>query len=381
MRIKRFIRRPLIWLSTTLEQRMKTAALPHKWISTSNSTSSSSVRLPWKASSFEVPLCCVLLYLANPVVEPQATRGVILSMFSITLFALIRLPCAHALTYVWKTFGSPWQDVPSLARGHQNHPSPLDSESLHYHLRGVEAPFYTLRNSLFLLQESNPSSTWPLTPGIQEKAAFLLYLLQSVPAVQGDIQPLWERSWIHPPWLPLWMAARDALNLHTRCIYLAVCASWGYWHEEHVTNNGVSSLSPATTGCNGHVLWFLGILNTSGPIPPQHWAPKLDCRPLWRFVYLPSFFSPSTKKEPVSRSLLTPPQKWLSRTASRMEKLPPLLLASTVWSSRTFLKNQALSGSMLQSLVPGILVMAEKFLSASLHFYTAWLEQICLLRS
>lgn len=106
MRIKRFIRRPLIWLSTTLEQRMKTAALPHRWILASNSTSSSSVRLPWKASSSEVPLCCALLFLANPVVEPQATRGVILSMFSIILFALIRLPCAHALTYVWKTLGS-----------------------------------------------------------------------------------------------------------------------------------------------------------------------------------------------------------------------------------------------------------------------------------
>lgn len=140
---------------------MKTAALPHRWISTSNSTSSSSVRLPWKASSSEVPLCCVLLYLANPVVEPQATRGVILSMFSITLFALIRLPCAHAITYVWKTFGSPWQDAPSLARGRQNHPSPLDSEPLHCHLHGVEAPFYTLRYSLLLLQENNPSSIAP----------------------------------------------------------------------------------------------------------------------------------------------------------------------------------------------------------------------------
>lgn len=143
---------------------MKTAALPHRWISISNSTSSSSVRLPWKASSFEVPLCCVLLCLANPVVEPQATRGVILSMFSITLFALICLPCAHALTYVWKTFGSPWQDAPSLARGRQNHPSPLDSESLHCHLCGVEAPLYTLRYSMFLLRESNLSSTWHSWP-------------------------------------------------------------------------------------------------------------------------------------------------------------------------------------------------------------------------
>lgn len=128
------------------------------------------------------------------------------------------------------------------------------------------------------------------------------------------------------PWMPLRTATRDALNLHTQSIYLAVCASWGYWHEEHVTNNGVSSLSPATTGCNGHVLWFLGILNTSGPIPSQHWAPKLDCRPLWRFVYPPSFSSPSIKKEPVNRSLLTPPQKWLSKTASRMEKLPHFCL-------------------------------------------------------
>lgn len=199
MRIKRFIRRPLIWLSTTLVQRMKTAALPHRWISASNSTSSSSVRLPWKASSSEVPLCCVLLYLANPVVEPQATRGVILSMFSITLFALIRLPCAHALTYIWKTFGSPWQDAPCLARGRQNRPSPLDSEPFHCHLCGVEAPFDTLRYSLLLLQENNPSSTSPHTPGIQDKAAFLMYLLQCVPAVQGDIQTFWERSWVNSP--------------------------------------------------------------------------------------------------------------------------------------------------------------------------------------
>lgn len=103
-----------------------------------------------------------------------------------------------------------------------------------------------------------------------------------------------------------------------QCIF-AVCASWGYWHIEHVTNNGISSLSPATTGSNGHVFWFLQILNTSGPIPSQHWAPKLDCRPLWRFVYLPSLSSPSTKKEPVNRSLLPPPQKWLSKPASRME--------------------------------------------------------------
>lgn len=110
------------------------------------------------------------------------------------------------------------------------------------------------------------------------------------------------------PWMPLWMAVWDALNLHMQCIYFAVCASWGYWHMEHVTSNGVSSLSPATTGCNGHVFWFLGILNTSGPIPSQHWAPKLDCRPLWRFVYLPSFSSPSTKKEPVNRSLLHLPR-------------------------------------------------------------------------
>lgn len=203
MRIKRFIKRPLIWLSTTLEQRMKTAALPHRWISTSNSTSSISVRLPWKASSSEVPLCCVPLYLANPVVEPQATHGVILSMFSITLFALIRLPCAHALTYVWKTFGSPWQDAPYLARGCQNHPSPLDSEPLHCHLRGAEAPFYTLRYSLLLLQEYNPSFTSPHTPGIQAKAAFLVYLLQCVPAVQGDIQTFWERSWSNCPYSSL----------------------------------------------------------------------------------------------------------------------------------------------------------------------------------
>lgn len=224
-RIKRFIRRPLIWLSTTLEQRMKTAALPHRWILASNSTSSSSVRLPWKASSSEVPLCCVLLYLANPVVEPQATRGVILSTFSITLFALIRLPCAHALTYVWKTFGSPWQDAPSLARGCQNHLSPLDSEPLHCHLCGVEAPFYTLRYSLLLLQENNPSSTSPHTPGIQDKAAFLLYLLQCVPAVQGDTQTFWERSWIHSPYFSL-----DAsLDGCVRCIksshamYLLCC--------------------------------------------------------------------------------------------------------------------------------------------------------------
>lgn len=213
MRIKRFIRRPLIWLSTTLEQRMKTAALPHRWISASNSTSSSSVRLPWKASSSEVPLCCVLLYLASPVVEPQATRGVILSMFSITLFALIRLPCAHALTYVWKTFGSSWQDAPSLARGHQNHPSPLDSEPLHCHLRGAKAPFYTLRYSLLLLQENNPSSTSPHTPGIQDKVAFLTDLLQCVPAVQGDIQTFWGRSWINSPYSAL-DASLDGWEMH-----------------------------------------------------------------------------------------------------------------------------------------------------------------------
>lgn len=148
-------------MSTTLEQRMKTVALPHRWISASNSTFSSSVRLPWKASSSEVPLCRVLLYLANPVVEPQATCGVILSVFSITLFALICLPCAHSLTYVWKTFGSLWQDAPFLARGCPNHTSSLDSEPLHCHLHEVEAHFYTLRYSLLLLQEKNPTSTSP----------------------------------------------------------------------------------------------------------------------------------------------------------------------------------------------------------------------------
>lgn len=166
-----------------------------------------------------------------------------------------------------------------------------------------------------------------------------------------------------------------------QCIYFAVCASWGYWHIEHVTNNGVSSLSPEKTGCNGHVFWFLRILNTSGPTPSQHQAPKLDCRPLWRFVYLPSLSSPSTEKEPVNRLLLPPPQKWLSKPASRMEKLPPLPLASAAWSSRAFLKNQALPDFMLWSLVLGIIVTAEKCLSASLRFYTVWLEQIYLLKN
>ena len=165
------------------------------------------------------------------------------------------------------------------------------------------------------------------------------------------------------PWMPPWMAVWNALDLHMQCIYFAVCASWGYWHIEHVTNNGISSPSPATTGCNGHVFWFLRMLNTSGSIPSQHQAPKLDCRPLWRFVYLPSLSSPSAKKEPVNRSLLPPPQKWLSKPASRMEKLPSLLLASTVGSSWAFLKRQALSGFMLQSLVLDIIVIAEKSLS------------------
>ncbi|KAL2311335.1 hypothetical protein Nmel_003035 [Mimus melanotis] len=202
---------------------MKTAALPHKWISISNSTSSSNVRLPWKASSFEVPLCCVLLYLANPVVEPQATRGVILSTFSITLFALICLPCAHALTYVWKTFGSLWQNVPSLARGHQNHPSPLDSESLHCHLCGVEAPFYTSRYSLFLLQESNPSSTWhswPPPPLLASKKRLPFSCICCRVCLQSrETFSLSENvAEFIPrvlPWMPLWMAARDVLNLHT----------------------------------------------------------------------------------------------------------------------------------------------------------------------
>jgi len=46
-----------------------------------------------------------------------------------------------------------------------------------------------------------------------------------------------------------------------------------------------------------------------------------------------------------------------------MEKLPSLLLASTVGSSWAFLKRQALSGFMLQSLVLDIIVIAEKSLS------------------
>lgn len=301
MRIKRFIRRPLIWLSTTLEQKMKTAALPHKWISTSNNTSSSSVRLPWKASSFEVPLCCVLLYLANPVVEPQATRGVILSMFSITLFALIRLPCAHALTYVWKTFGSPWQDVPSLARGHQNHPSPLDSESLHCHLCGVEAPFYTLRYSLFLLQESNPSSSWPPTPGIQEKAAFLLYLLQSVPAVQGDIQPFWERSWIHPSCSPL-VASLDGCERWVKpshASYLPCCMcqlgllAWGTCYKQWSKFSGP---------CNNRLQWtcFVVLRNTEHiwPHPVSTLSSQVGLQTTVEICIPSQFFLSIHKKKP-----------------------------------------------------------------------------------
>lgn len=154
---------------------------------------------------------------------------------------------------------------------------------------------------------------------------------------------------------------------------------------QNVTNNGMSSLSLATTGSNGRGFWFLRILNTPGPSPSQHWALKLDCRPLWRFVHLPSLSSPSTKKKKKItcefKSLLPHPQKWLSKPASRMEKLPPLFRASTVWSGHAYLKIQPFLTSYFRVWSLVLELWLEKILSASLHFYTAWLEQISLLKN
>lgn len=120
-----------------------------------------------------------------------------------------------------------------------------------------------LRYSLFLLQESNPSSTWPPTPGIQEKAAFLLCLLQSVPAVQGDIQPFWERSWIHPSCSPLdasWNGCERCVKPpHAICLPCCVCQlgllAWGTCYKQW---------SKFSTPCNNRLQWtcFVVLRNT-----------------------------------------------------------------------------------------------------------------------
>lgn len=102
------------------------------------------------------------------------THGVILSMFSITLSVLICLPCAHAVTHIWKTFGALWQDAP-LARADQNG-LPLGSGPLHFHLCGVGTAICMFGYYPFLLKENNPFSTSPYTPGIQDRLPFLLYL-------------------------------------------------------------------------------------------------------------------------------------------------------------------------------------------------------------
>lgn len=175
--------------------------------------------------------------------------------------------------------------------------------------------------------------------------------------------------------MPLWIVVWDVLNLEMQCICFAVCGSLGYWHIEHVTNNGVSSLSPATTGYNGR---FLGLKNTehiwSYPFSKLSSQAGLQttveiCIPSQSFLF-------TNKKEPVNMSLLPRPQKWLSKPASRMEKLPLFLLPNSVWPNRAY------SPFWLHApeSVFGNVVMAENFLSASLHFYAAWLEQISLLK-
>lgn len=102
-------RRPLILLSITSVPRMRTAALHPRLTLASSNTSSSSVRLLWKASSFEAIHCFHVpvsdqATQSRPVVEPTVLMELTSQMFSIILFALICLPCAPALLH---TSGKP----------------------------------------------------------------------------------------------------------------------------------------------------------------------------------------------------------------------------------------------------------------------------------
>lgn len=110
---RRSTRRPLILLSITSGRRMRTAASHPRLTLASSSTSSSSVRLLWKVSSFEATFCRHVpvsdqAAQSSPPVEPTVLMELTSQMFSIILFALICLPCAPALSHIWKTSGSLW---------------------------------------------------------------------------------------------------------------------------------------------------------------------------------------------------------------------------------------------------------------------------------
>lgn len=109
MKTRRSTRRPLILSSITSGPRMRTAALHPRLTLASSSTSSSSVRLLWKVSSFEAILCFHVpvsdqATQSSPLVEPTVLMELTSQMFSIILFALICLPCAPALLH---TSGKP----------------------------------------------------------------------------------------------------------------------------------------------------------------------------------------------------------------------------------------------------------------------------------
>lgn len=109
MKTRRSTRRPLISSSITSGPRMRTAALRPRLTLASSSTSSSSVRLLWKVSSFEAILCFHVpvsdqATQSSPLVEPTVLMELTSQMFSIILFALICLPCAPALSH---TSGKP----------------------------------------------------------------------------------------------------------------------------------------------------------------------------------------------------------------------------------------------------------------------------------
>lgn len=172
------------------------------------------------------------------------------------------------------------------------------------------------------------------------------------------------------PWTPLQMAVRDELNLHMQHIHFAVCASWSYWHTGHVTNNGISSLSPATTSCKGHIFRFLRILNTSGPIPPQHQAPKRDCRPLWRFVSPSQAFLSThqyTQKALGIGCSSCVPRKDFPNQLLEWRNYPCFCLPAEYDPAGPSLKIKAFLASF--SKVWSLGIMAENFLSASLHLY------------
>lgn len=120
MKTRRYTRRPLILLSITSGLRMRTAALHPRLTLASSSTSSSSVRLLWKVSSFEAILCFHVPVSDYPVKSSCGAHSPHGANFSNVFHNTV---CAHllalrtcSLTHIWKTSGSLWWNTLLIKR-------------------------------------------------------------------------------------------------------------------------------------------------------------------------------------------------------------------------------------------------------------------------